>query len=284
MYLILLLFKKLLKLYFLINNHNILPCFNFNSKSPLFTKKEIKFGWNLFSVFHTFITCGKTWNTILNEHKEWHLFVYILFLFDFKKKVCFLISMFVCFALVPKLIPRTDNTNLGYTFFFGQYVCSLGIKPTTFCAANAMLYHWATPHQLFNCNLMKLRESFLYAKKTKITLFKNYGWTTDVAWTILLMSLLPLWALNVVVPLRSIDFLDFIKYLNLCSWDERRSYRFGSTWGWVKRISPCFRRAFNSFFSSRARYFTTFTLYDFTDFYVERATARHYNKLSFMFS
>ncbi len=24
---------------------------------------------------------------------------------------------------------------------FCQYVCSLGIEPTTFCAANAMLYH-----------------------------------------------------------------------------------------------------------------------------------------------
>ncbi len=32
----------------------------------------------------------------------------------------------------------------GYTFFFYQYVCSLGIEPRTFCAANAMLYHWAT--------------------------------------------------------------------------------------------------------------------------------------------
>ncbi len=27
---------------------------------------------------------------------------------------------------------------------FDQYVCSLGIEPTTFCAANAMLYHWVT--------------------------------------------------------------------------------------------------------------------------------------------
>ncbi len=28
----------------------------------------------------------------------------------------------------------------------------------------------------------------------------------------------------------------------------------------------------------------TFTLYDLTDFYVERVTALHYNNLSFMFS
>ncbi len=31
---------------------------------------------------------------------------------------------------------------------FCQCVCSLGIEPTTFCAANAMLYHWATEHKL----------------------------------------------------------------------------------------------------------------------------------------
>ncbi len=29
----------------------------------------------------------------------------------------------------------------GYIYIFCQHVCSLGIEPTTFCAANAMLYH-----------------------------------------------------------------------------------------------------------------------------------------------
>ncbi len=28
-------------------------------------------------------------------------------------------------------------------YFFCQYVRSLGIEPTTFCAANTMIYHWA---------------------------------------------------------------------------------------------------------------------------------------------
>ncbi len=32
------------------------------------------------------------------------------------------------------------QSDLGYTVFY-QYVCSLGIEPTTFCDANAMLYH-----------------------------------------------------------------------------------------------------------------------------------------------
>ncbi len=29
-----------------------------------------------------------------------------------------------------------------------QYMCSLGIEPTTFCAADAMLYHWATQEHI----------------------------------------------------------------------------------------------------------------------------------------
>ncbi len=30
---------------------------------------------------------------------------------------------------------------IHFYLFFYQYVCSLGIEPMTFCAANAMLYH-----------------------------------------------------------------------------------------------------------------------------------------------
>ncbi len=33
---------------------------------------------------------------------------------------------------------------IHFSFIF-QYMCSLGIEPTTFCAANAMLYHWSNP-------------------------------------------------------------------------------------------------------------------------------------------
>ncbi len=65
----------------------------------------------------------------------------------------------------------------------------------------------------------------------------NYGWTTDVIWIVLSMFLVPFCALTVVGPLRSMEgqkALEFHqKYLNLCSKDEGRSYRFGTTWGWV---------------------------------------------------
>ncbi len=46
------------------------------------------------------------------------------------------------YAFSRHFYPKWLTVHSGYTFF--QYVCSLGIEPTTFCAANAMLYHWAT--------------------------------------------------------------------------------------------------------------------------------------------
>ncbi len=56
-------------------------------------------------------------------------------------------------------------------------------------------------------------------------------------WTILMMSILPFWALNMSVALLSMQGQKILgfhqKYLNLCSEDERKSYRFGITWRWV---------------------------------------------------
>ncbi len=39
---------------------------------------------------------------------------------------------------------QSDLQCIQAIHIFNQYVCSLGIEPTTFCAANTMLYHWAT--------------------------------------------------------------------------------------------------------------------------------------------
>ncbi len=75
------------------------------------------------------------------------------------------------------------------------------------------------------------RKYFLCAKI--MTLFNNIFFLT----TILTMSLLPFWALNMVVVLLSMQgqkALGFHQnYLNLCFRDEWRSYGFGTTWGWV---------------------------------------------------
>ncbi len=104
-------------------------------------------------------------------------------------------------------------------------------------------------HQWFNLNSVKLLEYFLCAKKNNFiqqffnslhcqssTCVHDSGWTSDVTWTILSMYLVPFWALNLVVLLLSVGQKALRlhqKYLNLCSEDERRFYRFGTTWAWV---------------------------------------------------
>ncbi len=46
----------------------------------------------------------------------------------------------------------------SWLYIFCKYVCSLGIEHTIFCAANAMLYHWATGTlDVFTHCLMQLR-------------------------------------------------------------------------------------------------------------------------------
>ncbi len=53
-----------------------------------------------------------------------------------------------CFIHLHLCIQQTLLSKATYSAFrlyiFYHYVRSLGIEPTTFCAANAMLYHWAT--------------------------------------------------------------------------------------------------------------------------------------------
>ncbi len=46
-------------------------------------------------------------------------------------------------AFSRRFNPKRLTEHSGYTFIC-QYVCSLGIEPTTFYVTNMMLYHWAT--------------------------------------------------------------------------------------------------------------------------------------------
>ncbi len=61
-----------------------------------------------------------------------------------ERMICVYVYIYI-YAFSRRFYPKQQQ-NSGYTFFC-QYVCSLGIKPTTFCAADKMLYHWATGTQ-----------------------------------------------------------------------------------------------------------------------------------------
>ncbi len=77
----------------------------------------------------------------------------------------------------------------------------------------------------------------LVHKENKKNDFIEWFFSSASPYTILMMSILHFFALTMVVHLLSMEgqkALGFLqKYLNLCSEDERRSYRFGTTWGWV---------------------------------------------------
>ncbi len=93
-------------------------------------------------------------------YSKYIIYLYIVYILDF--------LFFSCHNIIKKIIIITDQWSIiqfsghyiTFTFMhladafiqsdlqyiqaihlFYQYVCSLGIEPTTFCAANAMLYH-----------------------------------------------------------------------------------------------------------------------------------------------
>ncbi len=89
------------------------------------------------------------------------------------------------------------------------------------------------------CFRFDLNENNISAWLTQNTICCLRLVDTDVTWIILPMSLLHFWTLIVVITLlsmgrsKSSQNSSIIKYLNLCSEDERRSYGFGTTRGWV---------------------------------------------------
>ncbi len=74
-------------------------------------------------VTHTRNSCSTFTHPSAHTHSSEHTHIYI-------------------YAFRRHFYPKRLTVHSGYTFC--QYACSLGIEPTTFCATNAMLYHWAT--------------------------------------------------------------------------------------------------------------------------------------------
>ncbi len=87
-------------------------------------------------------------------------------------------------------------------------------------------------HQWLNFSFAKLREYSFCAQKTKMFSTILLAWVMSSA-----ISCYVSGPGNIAVVLLSMEGQKALtfhhKYLNLCSEDERRSYRFGTTWGWV---------------------------------------------------
>ncbi len=85
----------------------------------------------------------------------------------------------------------------------------------TYVILSKMAPGWSGGDKLLN----KCVIFVFFAHKNILIASKHYGWTTDVTWIIITMSLRCFWTLNVVVPLRSMQvriLSDFIKNILTC--------------------------------------------------------------------
>ncbi len=64
---------------------------------------------------------------------------------------------------------QSDLVHSGYTFFC-EYVCSLGIEPTTFALLTQYSNHWATGTQ-YLCSLCTV---FMFINKIQLYIIKYY--------------------------------------------------------------------------------------------------------------
>ncbi len=129
--------------------------------------------------------------------------------------------------------PKNANSVINYS-------PSCRSKPVRPSSEHKLRYFWWNPRAFWPSIDSNVTEMFPGTE----TLM-----STDVTWTIFPSPYFRFCALTVVVPLLSMEGQKALgfhqKHLNLCSKDERRSYGFGTTWGWVINNYP-----FNWFVSS----------------------------------
>ncbi len=189
-----------------------------------------------------------------------------------------------------RFYPKRLQVHSGFTCFF-KYVCSWGIEPTTFCAANTMLHHWATvtpcTQSLIGACLARTPASVRCGMEA---ISRRHCWGTIES-----SAHLDCWidcfsSFSWKYPIdsrwgsgQSEPILDFWgPYAKLLLMNEPHFSVFHSVSNRKRSRNVSFPRLAmlsTRFFMSRARDITTFTLHDLTDFYVEMATAPHYNKL-----
>ncbi len=73
---------------------------------------------------------------------SWHRDVTWILLWSRTAKYIILIILIYIYAFSRRFYPKWLTVHSGYTCIVSM--CFLGIEPTTFCAANTMLNHWAT--------------------------------------------------------------------------------------------------------------------------------------------
>ncbi len=88
---------------------------------------------------------NKMFLTLLSSQNinKWKINVYIyIYIYIYIYTVC--IQCVYIFTFIRRFYPKRLTVHWGYTFFFCQYMCSLGVEPTTFALLTQCSNHWAT--------------------------------------------------------------------------------------------------------------------------------------------
>ncbi len=121
-------------------------------------------------------------------------------------------------------------------------MCSLGIEPTTFCAGNAMLYHWATGTHTFTYTCIVAGFPLmmdLFLTNTQQFTSQINCWT-GVVW-IIVMFLSDVWTLILTAPIHCRDTLLSkwcnATFLQICSCKEQSHLHLHLGWPEVRTFS-----------------------------------------------
>ncbi len=147
----------------------------------LFPLKSAQFGTVVASKrYNAFIIIPQSKKYIFLKglvHFQIPLFIYLIY----SPHVIQYVYLFVFFyAFSRRFYPKRLTAIFSLYIFFYQYVYSLGIEPTTFCAANTMLYHWATGTYVY-VFLSSVKKKLRFLMKTFQDLYpySEVQWTTN---------------------------------------------------------------------------------------------------------
>ncbi len=79
------------------------------------------------------------------------------------------------YAFSRRFYPKRLTVHSGYTFCIVSMCVPWESNPGNLCAANAMLYHWATGTPLFTFHLVDLGEFLIWKVDTQKLHTKKFG-------------------------------------------------------------------------------------------------------------
>ncbi len=144
----------------------IMTCWCVLCREVLDQTKSVSFSWthavkrtHFISVYaHHLIYMIPIVSQVLKQHKQ-HIYMF--------------------YAFSRRFYPKRPTVHSGYTFSFVSTHVFPGNRTHNLCAANAMLYHWATGTQKIKHNSFLVNNYYVHYIKKRPKMAQNLIWTLD---------------------------------------------------------------------------------------------------------